>query len=305
MSLADGTDAQQMPASQPPPGIPEAPAAPAAAAPMDADDTRGQHFRRYLGSPVTLIIAASVALAVFIGLSMGPGPAYGGAGVALVLFLTLLIAFFLANSAAQADFFRAYAQGRSLQLNEGRTSLPPVSDLLRKGDSRYAEKSWRGTLPGGLNGMLALYTYEDETTDSEGNSDTTYYHFTVAMSELPELAPFMQELAVQRRSGFRFLDSAEDKFRKRQRVALESDAADKRFEVFIGQNDDMNRARQVFSPTFIVWLAEQAPDDFAFEIVAGVLVCNVKGHKKSAVELDSICQGSSAVARRLVEEARE
>ena len=65
---------------------------------------------------------------------------------------------------------------------------------------------------------------------------------------------------MQRRSGFRFMDSAEDVFRTRQRVELESEAADKRYEIFIGKDDDMNKARQIFSPTFIVWLTDHAPD---------------------------------------------
>ena len=49
------------------------PAPPPAAAPDDADDLRGYHFRRLIGKPVTLVliaiftIAAGVACAIFIG----------------------------------------------------------------------------------------------------------------------------------------------------------------------------------------------------------------------------------------------
>ena len=115
----------------------------------------------------------------------------------------------------------------------------------------------------------------------------------------------MQELFCQRRFGFRFMDSAEDVFRKRQRVEHESEAVDKKFEIFIGANDDMNRARQVLSPSFLVWLESHSPEAYAFELVAGSLVCNVKGHKKSAAELDMLCTASAAVARRLADEAAE
>ena len=65
---------------------------------------------------------------------------------------------------------------------------------------------------------------------------------------------FMHELYAQRRVGFRFLDGAEDVFRKRQRVEHESEAVDKAYEIFCGADDDMNRARQVLSPQFLVWL---------------------------------------------------
>lgn len=125
------------------------------------------------------------------------------------------------------------------------------------------------------------------------------------MRRVPETAPYLSELALQRRSGFRFLDGAEDAFRTRQRVELESEVADKRFEIFIGRNDDMNRARQVFSPTFIVWLAEEAHEGIAFELIGGAFVVNAKGHKKSAHELDEFCEAAAVVARRLIEEATE
>ncbi|MEO8093241.1 MAG: hypothetical protein ABI726_11125 [bacterium] len=130
-------------------------------------------------------------------------------------------------------------------------------------------------------------------------------HFTVMVAEIADFAPFMHELFTQRRAGFSFLDGAEDVFRRRQRVEHESEVVDKRYEIFCGADDDINRARQILSPQFLAWLQDHAPEAFAFECVAGVLVCNVKGHKKSAAELDSFCTGASAVAKRLREEALE
>jgi hypothetical protein len=222
-----------------------------------------------------------------------------------VLVIALVVVWFIASGRAASDFFNAYADGRGLTRVGDRSSLPPVTDLLRKGDRRYTEELFNGTLPGGIVGSLALYTYEEISTDSKGNRQTTYYHFTVAVTQLPETAPFLSELALQRRFGFRFLDSAEDVFRSRQRVEVESELADKKFEIFTGKGDDMNRARQVFTPTFVVWLGEEAHEGIAFELSAGALVVNVKGHKKAAHELDAFCEGAAVVARRLHEEAVE
>jgi hypothetical protein len=160
-------------------------------------------------------------------------------------------------------------------------------------------------LPGGMDGTLALYTYEEETRDADGDKQTSYFHFTVAMTNLPQAAPLVRELFCQRRFGFKFLDSAEDVFRKRQRVEQESAEVDERYEIFIGQDDDMNVARQILSPTFLVWLADHSPEKFAFELVAGALVCNVKGHEKSAADLDVLCSAASAVGRRVHEEAAD
>ena len=156
-----------------------------------------------------------------------------------------------------------------------------------------------------MDGSLCLYTYEDTTRDSDGDRQTTYIHYTIAMTQLPATAPLIAEIYCQRRVGFRFMDSAEDVFRRRQRVEHESEAVDKRYEIFIGAEDSMNRARQILSPSFLVWLDAHSPEAYAFELCAGTLVCNVKGHKKTAAELDALCQASAAVARRLAEEADE
>jgi hypothetical protein len=273
--------------------------------PDDAGDTRGYHFRRLLGKPLTWILGGALALIAFVSVAAAGYAGIGAAVAGGVLLLTVLIVYLLARGKAEADFFRAYSEGRKLHWASGRGNLPPVTPLLQRGDERYTQQTLQGVLPGGMDGTLALYTYEEETRDSDGNKQTSYFHYTVAMTNLPDAAPFMQELFCQRRFGFKFLDSAEDVFRKRQRVEQESAEVDERYEIFMGEHDDMNRARQVLSPSFLVWLADHSPEKFAFELCAGALVCNVKGHQKNAAELDQLCSAASAVARRLHEEATE
>ena len=80
---------------------------------------------------------------------------------------------------------------------------------------------------------------------------------------------------------------------------------DKRFETFADERTDPNWLRQLFQPSFIVWLSDHAPESFAFELVAGLLVANVKGHADSADELDAVCEAASTVARRIREESLE
>ena len=162
-----------------------------------------------------------------------------------------------------------------------------------------------GTLPGGAPGAIALYTYEEETRDSEGNTDTDHYNFTVVLHDIPAAAVKASDVYCQRRSGFRFMDSAEDVFRRMQRLELESEALDKRYEVFYGAQDDQVWMKRLFSPSFIVWLTERTPEDFAFEFSAGSLCVNVKGHYDSAAELDALCLAAGEVAERLASEAAE
>lgn len=281
-------------------------APPTAPVPQDANDLRGFHMRRLLGKTWVwmLCVVAAVVVGAVVGIVTKSAPIGVIAG-AVELLLDLIIIFVIADNQAEDDFFRAYANARGLEWSDDRGMLPPATSLLRKGDGRYTELTLTGVLPSGPNGVLAHYTYWDESTDSEGNTQKSYYHFTVAFCELPQLAPFLSQLAVQRRSGFRFLDSTEDKFRKRHRVEIESEAFDKRYEAFIGPNDDMNRARQVFEPTFIVWMAENAPKDFWFELEDGALCLAVKGKLESADKLDAMCAGAGKVAKRLAEEASE
>jgi hypothetical protein len=274
--------------------------------PEDTNDTRGVHLRHLLGHPVTLIV--TVVLAVIVLVAVGASSAgfgIGAAGAGVVILLALIVVYIIASNQARDDFYAAYANGRKLARISGRSDIPPLTPLLHKGDKRYADQRFNGVLPGGIDGSLVLYTYEEETRDSDGNKQTTYIHFTLVMSELPQTAAYMQELFCQRRSGFRFMDGMEDVFRKRQRVEQESAAVDKAYEIFIGEHDDMNKARQVLSPSFLVWLDQNSPEEYAFELCAGALVCNVKGHKKSSAELDKLCQASAAVARRINEEATE
>jgi hypothetical protein len=295
--------------SQPPPGAQDvyvaSPEPDLPPVPDDAGATRGHHLKSLAGHRATQIIALILVIACFAGGAAAGNMGIGAGGAALAIVLVALVVWLIANGRAHDDFFNAYANGRNLTRIDGKSTLPPVTPLLQKGDERYAEQRFNGVLPGGLDGSLCLYTYEDTSRDSDGNKQTTYVHYTIVMTQLPQTAAFMQELFCQRRFGFRFMDSAEDVFRKRKRVEHESEAVDKKFEIFMGANDDLNKARQVLSPSFLVWLENHSPDAYAFELVAGSLVCNVKGHKKSAAELDVLCTASAAVARRLAEEADE
>jgi hypothetical protein len=273
--------------------------------PDDANDLRGFHFKRLLGKSLTWALLAIVAVAAGVAGAIFVGPAIAAVAAAATLLLGLLVVFAIADSQAEDAFFTAYAGQRGLAL-AGKGALPPATPLLRKGDDRYAERSMAGPLAAGVDGVLALYTYEDETTDSEGNRQTNYYRYTLGLAQVTECAGFVPELYCQRKSGLRALEKFEDVFRgSKERVKLESEALDERYEIFVREGQDANRLRQLFSPTFIVWLTDLAPEKFAFELVDGTLCCYVKGHKAKAAELDTIRAASAAVAIRLREESLE
>ncbi|MBA2239913.1 MAG: hypothetical protein H0W09_01495 [Solirubrobacterales bacterium] len=289
--------------SQGPPGA--APPLDSVPVPGDADDTRARHFGELARAPLTIGSTMVLAIVAFIVLASQVSMLAGVGGAIAALLLMSVVVYALASSRAKADFFGAYAKRRGLAWSDARGRIPGYTPLLRKGDERYTVLSLSGPLPGGIDGALSHYTYEEEYRDSEGDPQTTYYEFTLCITEVPEAAPYLHEVFVQRRAGFRFMDSAEDAFRERQRVEHESEEVDRRFEIFIARDDEMNRARQLLSPTFLVWLADHTPENFAFELVSGTLVANVKGHQSSAIELDSIAEATAAIAKRLRAEASE
>jgi hypothetical protein len=279
--------------------------APGSGLPDDADDLRGFYFRHVLGRTLTrVLLAVAVVIAAVVG-AVFAGPAIAAAAAAGALLVGLLVVFLIADSHSEDAFFQVYGQQRGMTVYE-RSRLPEATPLLRKGDDRYAERTLEGPLGDDATGMLALYTYEEETTDSKGNQQTNYYRYTVGITQVQECAGFVPELYCQRKFGLRALEKFEDVFRRsKERVKLESEALDERYEIFAGRAQDPSWLRQLFSPTFIVWLADSAPEKFAFELVDGNLCCYVSGHKKKADELDTIRAATAAVATRLREEALE
>ena len=279
--------------------------APAPAPPDDANDLRGFYFRRLLRRTLTLVMIAVFTIAAGIAGAVFVGPALGGAAAVAVFLVSLLIVFAIADSRAEDAFFQAYAQQHGLELG-GRSPLPPTTPLLRKGDDRYAERTLSGPIGDGVEAILALYTYEEETTDGEGNRETNYYRYTVGLVPIPECAGLVPELYCQRKHGLRSLEKFEDVFRgSKERVKLESEVLDEKYEIFAGKGQDANWLRRLFAPTFIVWLTDGAPKKFAFELVDGSLCCYVSGHKKKAEELEEISAATAAVAARLREESLE
>jgi hypothetical protein len=274
--------------------------------PDDANDLRGHHFSRLMRMPVTLTLIAVLTAAVFVACLVFVGAAVGAGGAIVALLLGIVIVFVIADSRAANDFFEVYAANRGLTLIHGRGRLPQATPLLRKGDDRYSERTLTGPIADGFDGTLALFTYEEETRDSDGDTQTNYYRYTLGLVEVPDCVAFVPELYCQRKFGLRALEKFEDVFRgDKERVTLESEKLLDKYEIFATKEQDANWLRQLFSPTFIVWLADAAPDKFAFELVDGNLCCYVSGHKENAAALDGIAAATGAVANRLREEALE
>ena len=274
--------------------------------PDDANDLRGHHFKRLLRKPLTQVLLGIWALVVTLGVGLFVSPLFAAPALVIAVSLGLAVVFGIADSRAAHDFFQVYAEQRGMTLVQGRGRLPQATPLLRKGDERYTERTLIGPIAEGFDGTLALYTYEEETRDSDGDKQTSYYRYTVGLVEVTECAERVPELYCQRKFGLRALEKFEDVFRtKKERVTLESESLLEKYEIFAGKEQDAIWLRRLFSPSFIVWLTDSAPDKFAFELVDGTLCCYVSGHKENAADLDAIAAATGAVAKRLRDEALE
>src|SRR3954449_3862647 len=232
----------------------------AATPPDDANDLRGFHFKRLLRKPLTWTLIGAFALA---GAGVGAalvGPAIGLAALVGVVLLGLLIVFGIADSKAADAFFETYAQQRGLTLG-GKGPLPAATPLLKKGDDRYADRTLSGQIGEGIEGILALYTYEVETTDSDGDRQTSYYRYTLGLVEVPECVAHCPELFCQRKFGLRALEKFEDAFRtKKERVKLESEELDEKYEIFAGKQQDAVWLRRLCATPLTAWVNETAAD---------------------------------------------
>lgn len=286
------------PAPQP---IPQAEPSEPARVIDDSNDMLGFHLKRLLGGWKAWAVIVPLMI-VAGGAASAVKPIYGLGAAAIVLVISLVVVYFIASAASTEAFFDVYAAQRAMT-HSGKGPLPPTTPLLRRGDDRYAEHALRGPLADGMEGTLALYTYETTSYDSDGNRQTNYYRYTVGIHDVPESAERVPTLYARRKSGLKALEKVEDAFRSVERVEFESEALDDRFEIFVDKDQDPVWLRRLFAPTFIVWLTDSAPEKFAFELVSGSLCCYVKGHRKKAEELDRMRLATASVAKRLREES--
>lgn len=272
--------------------------------PANANSLRGAEFRRLLGARKTWLWVGVPALALLVYcLTINPGAAWIPA--AIVVVIGIGVVFWIADRNAGNRFWQVYAQTRGLELG-GRTTLPQATPFLRQGRDRYATRTLSGQIAPGVVGVLGLFTYEETVVGNDGRPETKYYKFTFALAEVPGCAAHMPELYVKRKLGLRSLEKLEDVFRRgRRRVTLESEALGKRYEIFVGDDQDELWTRRLFSPSFIVWLAESSPRKFAFELVDGTLVAYVPDHEEDATTLDSMAAATATVAQRLLEESAQ
>jgi hypothetical protein len=268
-----------------------------------ANQLRGAEFKRLIGLARTWIWIGGIAVVLGGVLAASILPVIGLAVAIGVVLVGLIVVFVIADHRAEEAFYDSYCESHGLtRLKDAQ--IGALTPLLRKGDKRRTDEMFSGELAPGIEGSLVLWTYTEVSHDSDGDRTETDYPFTLVHVYMPEIVPHLPKLLVEK-AGFKLFDKLEDKLGGHQRVTLESEAFHKRYEVFVDKGQDQVWVRRLFSPSWIVWLTEQTPPKFGFELENGNLIAYIPKHKDNVEDLEAMTRVSTDVARRLLEEVAQ
>ncbi|MGI9557255.1 MAG: hypothetical protein ACR2N5_04860 [Solirubrobacterales bacterium] len=258
--------------------------------------SRGAHFTRLAFHPVTLSYGTIAAIAVFSILVVAAGPIAGAIGAAVVFAATYWIVFVLAGRRTGGGVYAEYADDRGLYLTP-QGDLPEATPLLRRGDDRGAEQILSGVLPGGLEGTLALYTYEVEADDAGEEQENDYFDHTIVLADLRDVPEQAAEIYCQHRGGPSPPGAAAEV--GPQALQLGSWTFDARYELRIGSASSEEAVRRLLSSDFVDWLTRDAPGELGFELVNGSLCTYVEDYADTFEDLDELCEAAGIIASHL------
>jgi hypothetical protein len=265
-------------------------------APLNTDSTRSAHFRTLLGSSLAIVGGAILASAAFlVGAASHSVPVMLG-GPAAVAALVIAIAFYLADQQAENEFFGRFARAHQLDHYE-RYSLNEFTPLLAGGDRRHCEH-WMESNGRGI----GWYTFEIRHDNGDKPDTWEGQDFTIATVDIGELGMGrFQGIYLRRRRGiFDHLDSDSNWLRNHslKKVELESTKFNQEYELTADRDQDDIVLRQLFAPSFVVWLTDH-PLQPGFELRAGMLVVFIPGHCGEAGKLDFLLMATDSIAKRI------
>jgi hypothetical protein len=278
-------------------------------APTNADSGQRELFRAYLGSRAAIWFMALASAGAFVyGASQQSVPIMALGPVAAVL-LTVLTAAVVANRSAASRFFQHYAGSLGL-IYWPRSSLPALTPLLGAGDRRWLEHWMQGALPGEppLAGGIGHLVWEERRDDKEDvlnlREVASRQRVTVCVVDLEPSIRRFHGVFLRPRRGL--IASTSDWIRRNRTRAIqvESAAFSQRYELLVADDQDEIVARQLLSPSLVVWLAEH-PLVSGFEIRAGMLVVFVDRPLADEGNLTYLLDATRRLAARVIDETRE
>lgn len=209
------------------------------------------------------------------------------------------------SEGAGFDQFAAYAAAHGLSLEPG-AKLPRTTPLLAEGELHEVEALMRGWLGTYLEAQIAIVSREETTTGSDGSEQKGLAHFTVAVAHVPKAKRFVPWLLCHRVEDEHLLGrAAEELIHGNDQVELESAELDRRYRIYASPQRDEVWLRELFSPSFIVFLLEAAPEGLAFEYVEGTLCVSRVGRLTLAEDIDDLRDATVELVARIRAEVRE
>ncbi len=186
----------------------------------------------------------------------------------------------------------AWAAARGMTVEDG-ARLPRSTPLLAEGEVHSVD-----ALAGGL---FSKYVEAKIAVISRGDTQ-----FTVAVTHVPKAKRFVPWMLCHRAEDEHFLGGAfEALVRGGGRVELGSSELDAHYRVYASSQREDIWFHELFSPAFIVWLVEMAPQGFAFEYVEGTLCVSVLGRATLTEDLDRLRDATVELVRRIRGEIAE
>ena len=270
--------------------------------PPNTGSTTSAHFRTLIGSG-TAIVGGSVAAAVVftIGAASHSVPVMVG-GPCVVALAVVVLAWLKASRDAQNEFFSRFAAAHRLN-HWPKWSLNGFTPLLAGGDRRHCEHWMEANGRG-----IGWYTFE--VRHENGDKPDTYesHEFTLATVDLGEqgMARFQGIYLRRRRGVFDHLDSDANWLRGHdlKKIEVESTAFMQRYELWADRDQDEIALRQLFAPSFVIWLANH-PLAPGFELRAGELVVFIPGHCGETGRLEFLLMAAAEISKRIQAELTE
>jgi hypothetical protein len=171
----------------------------------------------------------------------------------------------------------------------------PLTPLLVEAGDGSLQPAAQGALADGVEGVVGHLSYKRNKT----------FRFNVALTEVPGSTAFAPRVFCIRR-GRRTRDDEFYGFEARDsKLWTESTVLNERYRISTSPYQDPNWLRQLFSPSFVDWLASAPPADFSFELAYGALLGSVEDDDPGAAGLAALCDATAHVATRIREECEE
>jgi hypothetical protein len=171
----------------------------------------------------------------------------------------------------------------------------PLTPLLVEAGGGSLQPAARGRLADRVEGVVGHLAYRRNKT----------FRFNVALTEVPGSTAFAPRVFCIRRGR----STRDDEFygfeARDSKLWTESTALNERYKVSTSPYQEPNWLRQLFSPSFVDWLASVPPSDFSFELAYGALLASVEDDDPGAAGLAALCDATAHVATRIREECEE